>query len=187
MNFLKHIMTPDDIGVDGSNYFSWIYHPDEDCNDGKKAGDDDILYVNEDRDVIAYAHNPVNYDVKAPGSVVSPVPDIEGAWTFQGVYNETAFGGAGIQATQTSAEDYEIENTAVDTDKNDFVDYQVEYGDRAAEGGCSGAPWVDSNGDLVSMHNGWDDPDGDDDPDYDIGCVGNKVLETVVSQDPPQS
>lgn len=180
----EHIMTPDGIGEPGSEFVSQMYHPDEDdCSNAEVAADQDTLYVEEDYDVIAYEQDLSNYSASPPGTTVSEMADIEGAYTFQGVADITSLSDDSIPAEQSSAEFDLIENEAIETDKNDFVDYQIEYIRREAIGGCSGAPWVDaSNNELVSMHNGYEGPDSD--PYFDIGCVGNKVLETAQSVNP---
>lgn len=74
------------------------------------------------------------------------------------------------------AESYKREGYATGTSSNSLSDHHVDYGDTNAEQGDSGAPYVDPNGNLVSMYNGCEWALSDH---WDFGTAGDYVLNSV--------
>lgn len=138
--------------------------------DGRKVG-----YYKDGHTGMDVAKYKVTDDATARSTLSSEQPDVTGTWDFSGLTDAVAWGATvgGYVAGRRTCFDY---NSCNDTERNARVDYQAEFTERVCTGGDSGAPWVDSDGKLICMHQGWfENWSGK----HDRGPVGTELLDAA--------
>ncbi|WP_049969994.1 serine protease family protein [Haladaptatus cibarius] len=101
--------------------------------------------------------------------------EITGTWDFSGLTDAVAWGATvgGYYGGRKTCYAY---SSCYDTERNARVDYQAEFSDHPTTGGDSGGPWVDYDGKLICMHQGyftnWDG-------EHCRGMVGTELLDAI--------
>lgn len=151
-----------------------IYQPDYSCINDRSVGSHDTDDIGED---IWAGQLDTDSASASVGKTVDEIPDITGYWTWEGLSDHTTTDS--VQCLIAGARTEIKQNWANKTAYSNYsVDHAVVYGQDKAEGGDSGAPYVDLEGNLVSMHNScsWvkNIPDA-----WDVGTQAEYVLEAA--------
>jgi len=118
---------------------------------GRRIGE--VTAYNEADDVAAIQLH--SYVTSTPREIHDPYFDVSGVWTFSGLSDEVSRTDVHAQfAGRTSCFDQDYVRG---TSKNNRVEHQVGFENNKANGGDSGAAWVDDDNKLIGIHSGnWD-------------------------------
>ncbi len=139
----------------------------------------------ESVDVTSYkTTSSINTD---PTGTVSEIPNITGTWRFAGLADtvgQTDDGDSVSDGGTVGVELYGLTSGYVsdecnNTKRSGGIEYQADMKEHQTGRGDSGGPWVDSNGKLLGVHHGWNDPLFSFQDEWSIAAVGRPALDTV--------
>lgn len=143
----------------------------------------DIAYRDSGTDTTSYKiRSGVNVDVR--GTIY--IPDISGAWTFAGLSDQVGQTDDGDDLDDGDPVPVElwgstsgfVSDRCNNTKRDDRIEYQADMETHSTADGDSGGPWVDSDGNLLASHVGYDyDPWRG--TEWSVGSVGAESLSRV--------
>lgn len=146
-----------------------VGYPTTLTQDGRDVGNIDA--AGSAMDWAKFELTTTDYDSGTTAS--SELPDIRGTWDYEGLVEETA-GINTVAAEMAGRSTCHTSNKCGGAYYDRRLEYQAEFLARRASGGDSGAPWVDDDGYLVCMHQGYT---GDEDKDR--GAVGTELFDAA--------
>lgn len=152
-----------------------MYQPDTSHDNSRSIGT--FSERGQAMDVTKYdISNGVTVDLR--GTVRDDVPDITGTWSYPGLADQTD--GGSVYCMLSGARNCRLTNSCVDAviDGN-RAQYQANMRYDRCQGGDSGSPWVDNNGNLLAIHSGWQSSNYDS---WDAAAIGEQALDWVDAQ-----
>jgi S1-C subfamily serine protease len=124
-----------------------------------------------------------NIDLDPRETADSRIPNISGAWRFDGLADKVGNTDRGDSVSDGGTVDVEmfgafsgyISDTCNNT-KRGSVFYQADMKRHSTQKGDSGGPWVDANGKLLGVHHGKEEYSGDS---WSVASVGRHALNSA--------
>ncbi len=122
-----------------------------------------------------------------PTGTVSEIPDITGSWTFAGLSDkvgqtddgDSVLDGGTVDVKLFGKTSGKVTNSCNNAKRSGKLEYQADMKDYRTDKGDSGGPWVDSNGNLLGVHHGHNNPGWFEDDKWNVAVVGGPALDAV--------